>query len=152
MKYFVFLVLLFLSGQLLAEAAIHSVEAVDYRDYQSLFFDPHFISIRSGDSIAFTVNNFDHQPQSVFIPDGARHWQAENGENITVQFDQEGVYIFDCHYHNVMGMAGVVLVGDPGNFEAARQFFAGYREETFAYNKARLDYLWETGSPIDSGP
>ena len=144
--------LLLILMPLLAEAEIHSVEAVDYRDYQSLFFEPHFISIMPGDSIAFTVTNFDHQPRSVFIPDGARHWQAENGENITVQFDQEGVYIFDCHYHNVMGMAGVVLVGNPGNFEAAGQFFASYREETFAYNKARLDYLWDSGSPIASDP
>lgn len=149
MKYIVFLVLLV---PLFARAEIHTVQAVDYRDYQSLFFDPQFISIRPGDSIAFTVTNFDHQPQSVFIPDGARHWQAENGENITVKFDEEGVYIIDCHYHNVMGMAGVILVGNPDNFEAARQFFATYREETFAFNKARLDYLWSAASPLFVGP
>jgi pseudoazurin len=128
------------------------MQSVDYRDYQSLFFDPHFLTISPGDSIAFTVTNFDHQPQSVFVPDGARHWQAETGENITVQFEEEGVYIFDCHYHNVMGMAGVILVGSPGNVEAARQFFVTYREETFAFNKARLDYLWDAASPLVSSP
>lgn len=137
-----------LAVPLAAQAENHTVQSVDYRDYKSLFFEPQFIRIEPGDSITFSVTNFDHQPQSVFIPDGARPWMSETGENITVQFSQAGVYLYDCAYHNVMGMAGVVLVGSPDNYEDVKQFFKTYREDTFAMNKDRLDILWGPSSPI----
>ena len=134
-------------GLVLAPLAIQAetfnVESVDYRDYKSLFFDPQFIKIQPGDSITFTVTNFDHQPQSVFIPDGAQPWKSETGENITVQFDRAGVYIFDCAYHNVMGMAGVIVVGSSINRQEAGEYYTGYRDETFVMNKDRLDYIWD---------
>ena len=50
---------------LTTKAETYIVESVDYRDYESLFFEPQLISIQPGDSITFSVTNFDHQPQSV---------------------------------------------------------------------------------------
>lgn len=133
------------------QAETYIVESVDYRDYKSLFFEPQFIRIEPGDSITFSVTNFDHQPQSVFIPDGARPWKSESGENITVQFSKVGVYLFDCVYHNVMGMAGVILVGragTPDNYEEEMQLYSVYRDETFVMNKDRLDYIWNRDGPL----
>ena len=92
------------------------------------------------------MTDFDHLPRSVFVPDGVEHWQAEPGKSITVTLREEGIYIFECFYHAVMGMAGVVLVGHPVNLEEARVFFKRYKDETFAMNGDRLDRLWDPGS------
>lgn len=137
---FVFQVLILPGAALAAE---YEVQAINYRNYESMFFEPDFIRIEPGDRITFAVTDFDHQPQSVLVPKGATHWQAEKGQPITVVFSQEGVYIHDCAYHNVMGMAGVVLVGDPVNLREARQFYEQYRKETFAMNKDRLEVIWK---------
>jgi pseudoazurin len=125
-----------------APAAEYEVQAINYRNYESMFFEPDFIKIEPGDRITFVVTDFDHQPQSVLVPTGAKHWQAEKGQPVTVEFIHEGVYIHDCAYHNVMGMAGVVLVGSPVNLREARQFYEKYKNDTFAMNKDRLDVIW----------
>lgn len=124
-------------------AADHEIHGIDNRDYEFMFFEPAFLRIEPGDRVTFVVHHFDHKPQSVFIPEGADHWAANQGESITVTLEQEGVYLFDCFYHNVQGMAGVLLVGDPVNLDEARRFFARYREEVFAMNEDRLDPIWD---------
>ena len=126
-----------------AQAEEHEIESVSHRGYESMFFDPHFLQIAPGDSVAFVVTDLDHQPQSVFVPAGADHWKAEKGKSITVNFSHEGIYLFDCAYHNVMGMAGVILVGNPVNSDEARSFFEEYKKRTFAMNKDRLDSVWD---------
>ncbi len=134
---------------LVALAEEHEVRSVSHRNYESMFFEPHFLTAEPGDSVAFVVTDSDHQPQSVFVPAGAEHWKAERGKSITVTFDREGLYIFDCAYHNVMGMAGVIRVGRAVNLEEARLFFEQYRKKTFAMNKDRLDAVWDS---IDQAP
>jgi pseudoazurin len=129
----------------------YEIRAVTHRGYESMFFEPGFLAIQPGDRVTFLVSDLDHQPQSVFAPAGADHWQAEKGQTTTVTFEREGVYIFDCAYHNVMGMAGVVLVGRPVNLEEARAFFEAYRERTFAMNKDRLDPVWSSNGEYLSG-
>ena len=130
-----------------AWAAEHRIEGINYRGYEAMFFEPAFLAIEPGDRVSFVVNDFDHQPRSVLVPPGARHWLAEQGRSITVELTVEGVYVFDCAYHNVMGMAGVLVVGRPANAAEARRFFEGYRQETFAMSRDRLDPIWdpETG-------
>lgn len=127
----------------LALAEEHEVRSVSHRNYESMFFDPHFLRAQPGDSVSFLVTDFDHQPQSVFVPEGADRWKAERGKSITVKLSQEGLYIYDCAYHNVMGMAGVILVGRPLNSEEARLFFEQYKKKTFAMNKDQLDPVWD---------
>ena len=131
-----------------AGADEYQIHAIDQRNYELMFFEPSFLRIASGDSVTFVVTNLDHQPQSVLVPDGAAHWTAEKGESITVTFTREGVYLFDCAYHNVMGMAGVVVVGDLVNLDDARRFFGDYRSETFAINQDRLDHIWDPESGL----
>ena len=133
--------LFFLPRALLAED--HEIHGIDNRDYEFMFFEPDFLRFSPGDSVTFVVAHFDPKPQSVFIPDGAEHWQVQNGETLTITLEQEGVYLFDCFYHNVMGMAGVIVVGDPDNADEAARFFAEYRVETFAMNRDRLDHIWD---------
>lgn len=126
-----------------AEAEEHTIHAVAYRDYESMFFEPDYLRVEPGDTVRFEVDDRDHQPRSVFIPPGAAPWRAEPGTSISVELTEEGVYLFDCVYHNVMGMAGVIVVGMPVNAAEAAAFFGPYREETFAMNKDRLDHIFD---------
>ena len=143
-------VLLLCSAAVVVQADEHEVIGIDNRNYQSMFFEPDFLQIEPGDSVTFVVTHFDHLPRSVFVPDGATHWEADPGMSITVTFSEEGIYIFECLYHAVMGMTGVVLVGHPVNLEEARTFFEHYKDMTFAMNGNRLDRLWHSGHSGDS--
>ena len=134
-----------------AWAEAHEILGIDIRNYESMFFEPDFLRVEPGDSVTFAVTHFDHKPQSIFIPEGAEHWSVENGESITVTLRQEGVYLFDCFYHNVMGMAGVIVVGNPVNLDEARRFFEKYKVETFAMNKDRLDHIWDPDTGLLAG-
>ncbi|MEE4175799.1 MAG: plastocyanin/azurin family copper-binding protein [Xanthomonadales bacterium] len=125
-----------------AAASEHEIHGIDNRDYEFMFFEPDFLQVEPGDRVTFVVHHFDHKPRSVFVPAGAEPWEAAQGQSITVSLETEGVYLFDCFYHNVQGMAGVLVVGDPVNLEEARAFFARYREDIFAMNADRLDPIW----------
>lgn len=127
------------------------VIGIDNRQYEFMFFEPDFLRIDPGDSVTFVVSDFDHLPRSVFVPDGAEPWEAESGRSITVTFRQEGIYVFECDYHAVMGMVGVLLVGTPVNFEAAEAFYENYRVKRLAMNRDRLDHLWAPGGPLRPG-
>jgi pseudoazurin len=134
-----------------APADLFEVVGVDNRRYEFMFFEPDFLRIEPGDSVTFVVSDFDHLPRSVHVPEGAEPWEAESGQSITVRFEQEGIYVFECDYHAVMGMAGVLLVGEPVNFEAAHRFYEDYRAKRFAMNADRLDRLWAPGGPLRPG-
>ncbi|MEM8984642.1 MAG: plastocyanin/azurin family copper-binding protein [Pseudomonadota bacterium] len=136
------LVLVLVSSPTMAHAADHTVTAVAQRGQELMFFEPNFLRVTPGDTVTFVVDDLDHQPQSVFVPTGAKSWQAAKGQSITVELDAEGVYIFDCAYHNVMGMTGVIVVGEATNLVAAHDFYARYREEAVFINRARLDPVW----------
>ncbi|MEM9305626.1 MAG: plastocyanin/azurin family copper-binding protein, partial [Pseudomonadota bacterium] len=131
-----------------APAEEHTVHAIAVRGFETMFFEPDFVRAQPGDSVTFIVDDLDHQPQSVFVPTGAADWQAEQGQSITVELTEEGVYIFDCAFHNVMGMAGVILVGDPVNLVDARAFYERYRDETIFIEKDRLDHVWDEESGV----
>lgn len=126
----------------------HQILGIDNRDYELMFFEPDFLRVEPGDTVTFVVTHFQHKPQSVFVPEGAEQWQVENGESITVTLRQEGVYLFDCFYHNVMGMAGVIVVGDPVNLDEARRYFETYKVKTFAMNKDRLGHIWDADTGL----
>jgi pseudoazurin len=55
------------------------------------------------------------------VPDGAEAFKGEFNQAISVTFETEGVYGYKCLPHYVLGMVGVVVVGDPSaNVEAAK--------------------------------
>ncbi len=141
--------LLLPTGHALGEE--HTIQAISQRGYESMLFEPDFLRIEPGDTITFAVDDLDHQPQSAFVPAGAAPWQAEQGASITVELTQEGVYVFDCAFHNVMGMAGVIVVGEPVNLAEAREFFARYRDETVFIDKERLDHIWAPDDGLLAG-
>ena len=60
------------------------------------------------------------------------------GKPITLKFEKEGLYIYECTQHVVMAMVGVIQVGKPSNLKQAQEFIKTYSEK-FALNKNRLE-------------
>ena len=135
-------VLLSTSAAMPADAAEHEIQAIRQRGHELMFFEPAFLRVEPGDRVTFVVDDLDHQPRSVYTPAGAHSWEAEQGQSIAVSLDVPGVYIFECAFHNVMGMVGVLVVGEPHDRDAARAFFRRYRADTIRINRDRLAHVW----------
>ncbi len=55
-----------------------------------------------------------------------------------MKLDKEGVYLYACAAHRMMGMVGVVLVGNPVNLEEAKTI-AKQESTKFVLNKDRFE-------------
>ena len=86
-------------------------------------FKPDIVYIQPGDTVGW-VNMTSHMTSSVegLIPEGAKSWQSQLGENLQVTLDKEGVYGYVCTPHLGFGMVGVIVVGKPTNLEAVIKY------------------------------
>lgn len=103
-----------------------------------MVFEPDFIKAEVGDTVEFVVTDVLHQPQSVYVPEGANTWAAEVSQGAKVKLNKAGVYVFKCETHKPLGMMGVIQVGGSKENlsdaqEAAEEFLEGV-----AMNKERL--------------
>jgi pseudoazurin len=82
-------------------------------------FAPELVRIKPGDTIDFIASDKGHDVHSVngMIPDGAQPFDGNTNQDTKMTFSQPGVYVFACKLHKVMGMVGVVVVGDPVNID-----------------------------------
>jgi pseudoazurin len=79
------------------------------------------IKIQKGDTVTWTGDAM-HNSASInnMLPKGASPWEGkltkEAGEvSISVKFETEGVYGYKCTPHEMFGMVGLVVVGDPSS-------------------------------------
>jgi pseudoazurin len=119
-------------------AKIHKIETLNKSDANSMIFKPSFIKIELGDQIEFVPTDKGHNTQSVFIPEGARPWKSDPGTSVTLSFEQEGIYFYECLNHFVMGMSGIIQVGKPTNLEEAKKFLPNYKKK-ISIKKDRID-------------
>ena len=59
-------------------------------------------------------------------------------QDISVTFDKEGVYVYECTPHKMMAMVGVIKVGSLGNIDDIKQKSQIYKK-AFVMNQDRLD-------------
>ena len=88
-----------------------------------MVFDPAFVKIQPGDTVRFIPADKGHNAESIkgMAPDGAAPFKTVVGKEETVTFDKPGLYGFKCAPHYIMGMVGLIQVGDkPDNMEAAK--------------------------------
>jgi len=103
-------------------------------DGQSMVFEPAFLKIEKGDSVKFIPTDKSHSVESFKdgTPSGAALWKGGLNKEITVKFDQEGIHVFKCVPHFVMGMIGAVQVGNPSNLTQIKSLaFKGKTKERF---------------------
>ena len=130
--------LVILSGAALAES--HEVQMLNTGSDGVMVFEPAVLSINPGDSVTFKATNPGHNSESMagMKPEGAEGWQGGMGQEVTVTFDQDGVYVYQCTPHLMMAMVGVIKVGSGSNLEAIKAA-AIDKKAAFMMAQDRLD-------------
>ncbi len=120
-----------------AMAAQHQVKMLNAGVDGSMVFEPGFLHVAKGDTVKFVKVDPSHNSAALVVPTGASAWKGKPDEEVTVTLNQEGVYIYVCDPHKIMGMAGVIQVGKATNL-ADVQKQADSMSKGFVMNKDRL--------------
>jgi len=110
-----------------------------------MVFDPPVIKIEKGDTVHFKSVDMAHNSQSIehMMPNGGDTWMGGMSQDVSVTFNTEGVYVYQCTPHLMMAMVGVIQVGNNNNLEDVKQK-ADQLKNSFVTNKERLtQYLSE---------
>ena len=130
--------LVILSGTALSES--YEVQMLNTGPDGVMVFEPAVLSINPGDSVTFKATNPGHNSESMegMMPEGAEGWQGGMGQDVTVTFDQDGIYVYQCTPHLMMAMVGVIKVGSGSNLEAIKTV-AIDKKAAFMMAQDRLD-------------
>jgi pseudoazurin len=132
----------FLAGNI--SAAEHQVKMLSSLKGQMMVFDPPVLTIQPGDTVRWLATNPGHNTASIddMVPTGGPTWNGQMNEEVVVTFNKEGVYGYKCTPHYILGMVGLIVVGDKSSnmdksFKRAEEI-----QEKFATNKSRFtDYF-----------
>lgn len=120
-----------------AMAADHQIKMLNAGKDGAMVFEPGFLHVAKGDTVKFVKVDASHNSASVVTPAGAAAWKGKPDEEISVQLDQEGVYVYVCEPHKMMAMAGVIQVGKATNLAEAKKG-AEALSKSFVLNKDRV--------------
>ena len=129
-----------------AFTADYSVKMLNQGSSGVMVFEPAVLKINKGDTVNFISTDAAHNSASLpgMIPSGATSWSSELSQDISVTFDIEGLYAYQCTPHAVMAMVGVIQVGEnPSNLNQVMSQ-AENMKSMFLMNKDRLtDYIYQ---------
>lgn len=130
--------ILALGTQTVLAEDIH-IKMLDTSGSGPLAFEPGFVKAQVGDTIIFDpTQKGGHSSVSLLVPPGAQAWTGVADKETRVRLDTAGVYLYACKAHKMMGMVGVIQVGNPVNLEAAKST-ATQESSRFVMNKDRFD-------------
>ena len=135
------LILLLLSFNLSTYAENYEVKMLNQGSEGYMVFEPSILKIKKGDSVTFIATDAAHNSASIegMIPPGASKWNGNLSQDITVTFDVEGLYGYQCTPHAMMAMVGVIKVGEnKSNLESIKAT-AQKIKATFVMNQERFD-------------
>ena len=121
-------------------AADHTVEMLSSSNGEMMVFKPAVLKIAPGDSVTWKATNPGHNTASIaeMTPDASLEWNGKINEELKITFTKEGVYGYKCTPHYVLGMIGIIAVGDNlANLDASSDFAAA-EEKKFDTNKERF--------------
>ena len=131
------LITILLTFSTLSFAAEHEIKMLNFGTDGGMVFEPGFLKVNVGDTVNFKAIDLTHNTESVagLIPEGATGWKGEINENVSVVIDKEGVYVYQCTPHVILGMVGVIRAGSPVNKE---EVISQIGNITIAVNGERL--------------
>ena len=91
-----------------AGAAEFEVKMLNKGAEGAMVFEPSLLKIAPGDTVKFLATDKTHNAESIkgMIPEGAKPFVGKINEEITVTFEQPGIYGIKCLPHYGMGMVG----------------------------------------------
>ena len=80
---------------------------------RKMVFSQEIVTIEAGQSVEWLATDKGHNVQIIAGPEGYKlPKKSKLSKDVTLTFDQEGVYVYVCTPHASMGMIGIVVVGD----------------------------------------
>jgi pseudoazurin len=137
----IFLITLFLSFNLYIQAENYEVKMLNQGSEGYMVFEPSVLKIKKGDTVTFKATDAAHNSASIkgMIPSGAEDWNGKLSQDISVTFNVEGVYGYQCTPHMMMAMVGIIEVGgNQSNLESVKTA-AQKIKSAFVMNQERLD-------------
>ena len=121
-------------------AADHTVEMLSSSNGEMMVFKPAVLKIAPGDSVTWKATNPGHNTASIaeMTPDASLEWNGKINEELKITFTKEGVYGYKCTPHYILGMVGIIAVGNDLTNLSASSDFATSEEKKFATNKERF--------------
>jgi pseudoazurin len=116
-------------------AAEYEIRMLDHGDDGLMMFNPELLKIAPGDSVHFVATDRDHNTETIpgMIPDGAKPFSSQMGQDFKVTLTVPGVYGYRCAPHGSLGMVGLIVVGSPVNEAQAKEAnVPGLAHSTFA--------------------
>ena len=135
------LIPLILSFNLLAFAENYEVKMLNQGPEGYMVFEPSVLKINKGDTVTFIATDAAHNSASIegMIPPGASTWNGSLSQDITVTFDVEGIYGYQCTPHAMMAMVGIIEVGKSKSNLESVIVTAQKIKTTFVMNQDRFD-------------
>jgi len=144
MKYLQLLfTLLLFAWSHLAVAQNHVVKLITANEAgETMLMEPGYLKISVGDTVTFVPADVTHNVESMLIPHDAKQFTSQMGKEFTYTFSKEGVYLYKCTPHFIMGMVGVIQVDQPVNID---QILTDWKSAStgVALNKERVQKYLE---------
>ena len=125
-----------------AGAAEFEVKMLNKGAEGAMVFEPSLLKVAPGDTVKFLATDKTHNAESItgMLPEGAKSFVGKVNEEITVTFEQPGIYGIKCLPHYGMGMVAMIVVGTPTNEEQAKAVaHPGRAKQVFASLFSRLE-------------
>ena len=116
MKLYALIFALGISSQALA--ANMTIEMLNKdADGNKMVFSEEIVRIGVGDTVTWVPTDKGHNVEMVSSPNDMK-FKSKNNKEVSLTFEQTGIYYYWCTPHKGMGMIGLILVGeDKSNFE-----------------------------------
>ncbi len=122
-----------------ALAQNYKIEMLDTgADKEIMVFEPAFLKASVGDTVTFVAKTKGHNMISRLVPAGASSFKGQVDKDLTITLDKEGVYIYECDLHVMLGMLGVIQAGKATNLDEAK-VVAEKLKTKMAMKSERLD-------------
>ena len=80
---------------------------------RKMVFSEEIVTIEPGQSVTWLATDKGHNVEMIDGPDGYKlPKKSKLSKDVTLTFEQEGVYVYVCTPHASMGMIGIVVVGE----------------------------------------
>lgn len=123
-----------------AWSAEHVVRMLNAGTDGSMVFEPAFVHAQAGDTVRFEPTSTGHFVRSLAVPEGAKPWLSEEDQPFVVTLAQPGLYFYNCPPHLMMGMVGLIQVGEAVNRTAATAVMKSTQGRIYSHG-ARVDSL-----------
>lgn len=101
------------TGVLAADATVEMWNKDPDDKKRKMVFSQEIVTIEAGESVTWLATDKGHNVQMIAGPEGYDlPKKSKLGKDVTITFDEPGVYVYVCTPHASMGMIGIVVVGD----------------------------------------